>query len=165
MQKSEVIEAIQSERAHLDSLLASMSAEQMCQRVLSGQRSVKDILAHIADWERRCTGWIESGLRGETPERPEQGYEWKDIDALNERIFIENKDRPLHDVQVDSRHAYEQFLGQVQSLSDEDLNDPTRFAWTQGEPLIPYIAANSYEHYREHAEQIHAWLVDETLQA
>src|SRR5438477_8420769 len=123
MQKREVIEAIQSERAHLESLLASMSAEQMCQRVLDGQRSVKDILAHIADWERRCIVWIEAGLHGETPERPEQGYTWKDIDALNERTFLENKDRPLLEVQVDSRRAYEQFLGQVQSLSDEDITD------------------------------------------
>ena len=51
--------------------------------------------------------------------------------------------------------AYEMLLAQVQGLSEADLTEPHRFAWTEGgTTLVTYVAANSYEHYHEHAEQI-----------
>jgi len=53
MDKVNVLEA---ERAKLAGLLATLSAEQMCQRTLENEWSVKDVLAHIAVWERRCVG-------------------------------------------------------------------------------------------------------------
>jgi len=46
-------------------------------------------------------------------------------------------------------------LAQVQGLSEADLTEPHRFAWTEGgTSLVTYVGANSYEHYHEHAEQI-----------
>ena len=65
--KAELLAAIQEERAHLERLLSPLSEEQLCQPVLGGQRSVKDILAHLTAWEQRCISWVEAGLRGETP--------------------------------------------------------------------------------------------------
>jgi hypothetical protein len=85
--KAEVLEAMQTEHTNLESLLTTLSDEQMCLPTLEGQRSIKDVLAHIADWELRCAGWIEAGLRGETPATPETGYTWEDIDRLNEHTF------------------------------------------------------------------------------
>ncbi len=49
----------------------------------------------------------------------------------------------------------------AQTLSEEDLNAPHRFAWTEpwpGYSLIAVIADNSYEHYHDHAQQISRWL-------
>jgi hypothetical protein len=158
--RAEVLEAMQTERANLESLLTTLSDEQMCLPMLEGERSIKDILAHIADWELRCASWIETGLRGETPARPETGYTWDDIDGLNERTFIENQNRPLPEVLAISHQAYQQLLAQVRSLSEEDITNPNRFPWTENEPLATSIAANSYWHYHEHAEQIQASLED-----
>jgi len=155
----QVHEAMRSERANLESLIAPLSYEQLCLPALDGQRSVKDVMAHIAAWERRCVGWIETGLHGEMPSLPEAGYEWEDIDDLNEKTFQENKDRSLQEVLADSHQAYEQLLAQVQALSEADLTEPHRFAWTEsGTSLVPFVAANSYEHYHEHSEQIREWI-------
>ncbi len=165
MEKAQVLEAITSERNHLDSLIAPLSDAQLCQPGLAGGWSVKDVLAHIAAWEKRCLDGIETGLRGGTPIWPEAGYTWQDTDRLNEETFQENKDRSLEDVQTESRKSYEQFLALVERLSDEDLNDPQRFPWTEGESILAFIADNSYNHYREHSEQIRAWLADQTMQA
>jgi len=60
-------------------------------------------------------------------------------------------------VLADSRQAYQQLLAQVHALSEEELTDPQQFSWTAGQSQVPYVAANSYEHYREHAEQIRQW--------
>lgn len=165
MDKAQVLEKMQTERADFEELLAPLSEEQLCQNTLEDGRSIKDILAHLAAWERRCAGWIATGLRGEMPERPEPGATWEDIDRINERTFQENRERSLQDVQQDSRQAYQQLLEQVQALSEEDITNPNRFVWTEGELLTWYIASNSYEHYLEHTEQIRVWLAGETLQA
>lgn len=165
MDKANVLETMQAERAKLDGLLATLSAEQMCQTALEHEWSVKDVLAHIATWERRCVNWIQAGLRGERPDKPEKGYTWEELDTLNEKTFLGNRERTLDDVQADSHLAYQQLLEQVQALSEDDITNPQRFPWTDGRGLIPFIAANSYEHYQEHFEQIHKWLADEMMQA
>ena len=74
MDKTELLAMIQSDRAQFDGLLATLSAEQMCQATLENDWSVKDVLAHIAAWERKCVGWIQAGFRGEKPDKPEAGY-------------------------------------------------------------------------------------------
>lgn len=165
MDKANMLGTMQAERAKLDGLLATLSAEQMCQRALENEWSVKDVLAHIATWERRCADWIQAGLRGERPDKPEKGYTWEELDTLNEKTFLGNRERTLNDVQADARLAYQQLLEQVQALSEDDITNPQRFPWTDGRGLIPFIAANSYEHYQEHFEQIHKWLADEMMQA
>ncbi|MDQ6643973.1 MAG: ClbS/DfsB family four-helix bundle protein [Chloroflexota bacterium] len=165
MDKANVLETMQAERAKLDGLLATLSTEQMCQIALEHEWSVKDVLAHIATWERRCVDWTQAGLRGERPDKPEKGYTWEELDKLNEKTFLGNRERSLDDVQADARLAYQQLLEQVHALSEDDITNPQRFPWTDGRGLVPFIAANSYEHYQEHFEQIHKWLADEMMQA
>ena len=163
MDKAKLQEMIQSDRAQLDELLATLSAEQMCQTTLENQWSVKDVLAHIAAWEKRCVGWIQAGLRREKPDKPEAGYTWEVVDKLNEKTFQENRERPLNDVQAEYRQAHQEMLAQVQALSEDDITNPQRFSWTNGRGLVPYIAANTYEHYQEHIKQIREWLVDKVV--
>src|SRR6266567_4061798 len=83
MDKAKVLETIQTERAQLDGLLAQLSAEQMCQTALENQWSIKDVLAHIATWERRCAGWIQAGLHGERPDKPEK----RSINSIRRRTW------------------------------------------------------------------------------
>jgi hypothetical protein len=141
MDKAKLQEMILSDRAQLDELLATLSAAQMCQTTLENQWSVKDVLAHIAVWEKRCVGWIQAGLRGEKPDKPEAGYTWEVVDKLNEKTFQENRERPLNDVQAAYRQAHQEMLAQVQALSEDDITNPQRFSWTNGRNLVPYIAA------------------------
>lgn len=145
-------------RAEFDALLAQLSDEQMLDTTLDGGRSVKDVLSHIAVWERRCVGWIEISLHGETPERPEPGVTWDKIDDLNERDFLRTRDYTLQEVRDDYRRSYQQLFDLVKSMPEEDFGETHRFSWWEGQPISMVIAANSFEHYREHEEQIRAWL-------
>ena len=163
MDKTGLLEMIQSDRAQLDGMLATLSTEQMRQATLEHDWSIKDVLAHIAAWERRCVGWIQAGFRGEQPDKPEAGYTWEDINKLNEKTFQENRNRSLDDVQSDYRQSYQQILAQVHALSEDEITNPQRFSWTNGRTLVPYIAANTYEHYQEHIKQIREWLVDKVV--
>jgi hypothetical protein len=158
MNKTELLQAIQTGRAELDALLAQLNDEQMSDPALDGGRSVKDVLAHIAVWERRCARWFETTLDGGIPQRPEPGVTWGQIDELNEYDFLRTRDSLLQEVLVDERRFYQQLLDLVKSLPEEDFGENHRFSWWEGEPIGAVIASNSYEHYQEHIEQIEAWL-------
>jgi len=156
--KSEILELMRSERASLENVLEQLNEEQMTRPGLENDWSVKDILAHITDWERRMVGWLEESLRGEVPQRPAPGMTWDDLDSLNEQTYLSNKNRPLSEVLAESRASYQNAVKTVEALGEEDLLDPQRFAWREGDPMWRMVAANTGEHYKEHGQQISDWL-------
>jgi hypothetical protein len=158
MTKIRILELIRSERDALEQILAGLSEEQMTQPEVENDWSVKDILAHITDWEKRMVQWVEQSLRDEVPQRPAPGLTWDDLDGLNEQIYLLNKDRALDQVLTDFHSSYLQSLRTVEALTEEDLIDPQRFAWRAGQPLWIMVAGNTWEHYKEHAEAIKNWL-------
>lgn len=160
MDKTTLLNAIQTERVQFEALLTPLSEAQLCSPTLEGGWSVKDIMAHIAAWELICARWLEEFLQGETPQPSER----LDMQS-NDRIYHEYRDRSLAEVRQLFDSAYRQFLRQVNLLteaySEEDLNAAHRFAWTESWPgysLIAAIADNSYEHYQDHGKQIRRWL-------
>ena len=160
MDKTSMMNMIQTEYAQFESLIAPLSEAQLCKVPFEGEWSIKDIMAHIAVWEQLCTKWLDECARGETPHPSER----VNIQS-NDRIYRENRDRPLAEVQELFHQAHQQFLQQVdllfQTLAEEDINASHRFAWTEawpGSSLIAVIADNSYEHCYDHAQQIRNWL-------
>ena len=156
MDKTTLLNTIQTEYAHLEALIAPLSEAQLSTPGSEGQWSIKDVMAHIAVWEQICARWLEEFLRGETPQPSER----LDIDS-NDRIYRENRDRSLAEVRQLMHSTHEQFLRQVdlltQTYSEEDLNAAHRYAWTESWPgysLIAAIADNFYEHYQDHAQYI-----------
>ncbi|MDQ2715019.1 MAG: ClbS/DfsB family four-helix bundle protein [Chloroflexota bacterium] len=151
LSKAELLERVHRSWAELERSIAQLSDAQLSLPVLSEGWAIKDMLAHLASWERRCTDWIATSLRGETPQRPEPGVTWDDIDQLNERTFLENRQRSSQEIIAASNATHRRFLEQIQFLSEEDLNNPQRFPWTGGEALVWFIGSNSYEHYKDHS--------------
>jgi hypothetical protein len=158
MTKAKILTLIQTERHVLESVLVKLDEEQMTRPGFENNWSVKDIMAHITDWERRMVSWIEESLRGEVPQRPAPGMAWDDLDRLNEQTYELNKGRALSDVLADFHRSHEQVWQAVESMTEEDLVDPQRFAWREGDPMWHMVAANTWEHYREHKEPIENWL-------
>ena len=40
----------------------------------------------------------------------------------------------------------------------DDLFEPDRFDWTEGNPFVTWIINNTYSHYAEHIGDLKAWL-------
>ena len=80
-------------------------------------------------------------------------------DERNAAIFAENRDRPLKDVLAEAEQVYQQLVAGVQTLVDEDLVDPGRFAEMPAD-WAPWqiMADNSYDHYLQHISSVRAWL-------
>ena len=149
MNKNELLANIRRERATLDALVTSLSEAQMIAPELDAGWSVKDVLAHITAWEQLCLKWIREGRRDEGP------FTQESIDAFNQSIFDANKGRALDAIREESKRSYVAIVETVEALADDLDAAP---AWAPGRPLGEIISSNSDEHYREHIEQIEAWL-------
>ncbi len=157
MNKAEFLSSLQAERLEWDRLLVEAGEDRMEQPGVEGEWSLKDIVAHVAWYEREMVELIGA--------RRLAGSElWQlPTHQRNEAIYQANRGRPLAEVLAEGREVYSQFLQGFASLKDEDLVDPARFAdmpedWLPGQVM----AGNSYEHYREHLPAIRAWLAKQT---
>ncbi|MEZ4732974.1 MAG: DinB family protein [Caldilineaceae bacterium] len=153
MTKRELLARMQSTRQELETLLAQLSPDQLMHSKVTGEWTVKDMLAHIAWYQAEEVEFFgETGVAASplwaTPQ-----------EARNELLFAQNRERPLDEILAAFRTAFTRFLVVVEGLTDDELNQPGRFPETSTEKL-PWqaIAVHSYEHDREHIAMIRDWM-------
>jgi uncharacterized protein (TIGR03083 family) len=144
--KDELLAAMVRERAKLDGVLDPLTPAQMVAPGVVGEWSVKDMLAHLAEWEGMALGWYRAGLRGEAPEVPAPGYKWNETPRLNRAIFEKHRERPLDEVVAWFRSSREEMRGVIESLTDEQLFTPGRYAWTRKNTLGTYFVSATSSH-------------------
>jgi hypothetical protein len=160
MPRTKVDLLLEMRKAHNEMLayLETLAPEQRTAPVLDDGWSVKDSLAHIAAWERMTVGWLQESLRGlavkrYTPEfvEPETTGEGNPVmDALNQHLFEQNRERSWDEVLTDFEAAHRNLYALVERMTDNDIFNPARFAWRRGSPALDLLAGNSFDHYREH---------------
>ncbi len=156
MNKAELLEQIRAERQILDAALARVDDDHWTTPELPGHWSIKDLLAHLGWWE----GWIvdlyAALLRGEVPYA--RHLDQKAVDDLNALALAKYRDQSLAEVRRYEEDASRNLLSAVEKAPEEDLFDPHRFAWLEGETLAEWVANNSYGHYDEHLVDVGRWL-------
>jgi hypothetical protein len=141
--KALAIEKLQTERRRLEQNLAKLSQADMIQPGVVGEWSVKDILAHLAEWEQLFLDWYAADQRGETPHPPAPGLTWKpkDLDILNRQIFEKHRGRSLPDVLAEFHNTHERFMTTVQAIPEKDVITKARFAWIGKSALYHWLTA------------------------
>lgn len=174
MDKTDLLARMQAAHVQLEELLSGLTDGQESTPGVYGESSemtVKDVLAHIAAWERMEAGWLRASLLGRpvarftsefeiSPDAQSDGHD-EAMHALNAHIYEENKDRSFDEVLSSYRAAYGDLLSVVHSMSDATLNNPNEFDWWPGEPIWQSIEGNSYSHIEEHVALIHKWLAED----
>jgi len=156
--KAELLNDIQIKRRRLEKTLDSLTEIEMVIPGVVGEWSVKDILAHLTAWEQLFCSWYESGLHGRLPETPPVGMSRTAMDALNQKIFVQNQQKPLSEVFTDFYASYQQILALVQAISEDDLFTIGRYGWTGRLALVDYVVGNTCNHYAWAKTHIHKWL-------
>jgi hypothetical protein len=137
MDKSQLIQTLHTERQGYEALLKAIGPERMTTTGVEGEYSVKDIVAHLATYERWLVGWLEAALAGRLP-----------------------APSAMEDPEVVSRN---QLFYSLKELPDADLDDPARTAWCvvpywkTNLPLWKAILNDSSEHYQQHRPALEAW--------
>jgi hypothetical protein len=154
MDAKQLAALIQATSTELELLVSRLSVAQMNQPGAVGSWSVKDVLAHIAFWERYAADIVRAARCSETPQLDAEDL----TESRNASVVAQYYLTSLGAVIARWHAAREDLLDQIAHLSEADLNDPDRFPWSQGYTLLSRIAANSYKHEREHIEQISSWM-------
>jgi hypothetical protein len=145
--KQELLESIRASRELLEKKFSKLTPEQMVWPGSMDDWSVKDILAHLVDWEQRLINWYQAGLRGEVPHTPAPGMTWRDLPELNRQGYERHKNESLEEVMEQFEASYRQILSLVQGMSEREIFEPGVHEWTGNYPLLTWIAANTSSHY------------------
>jgi hypothetical protein len=139
--KAQIIERLQTERRRLEKNLAHLSREHMVQRGVVGESSIKDILAHLADWEARMPVWMEAARRGDPVETPEPGLTWKELNLLNERIYNAHRNQSLEEVLEYFHTTHARFMEMVEAMPEEEMLAPGRYAFIGSGTVYGWLTA------------------------
>lgn len=153
MDRDELLGRIRDGRVELEDALALFNKHSLTEPLLANGWAVKDIIAHIGFWEQRIANLYQILSAGDVPQDP-IGDE--SLDELNARVFRENQLLPLGIVQINEQAAYQALYKVAETASDEDLFNPQRFAWCEGEPFFNWIVINTYGHYADHIPDLEA---------
>jgi hypothetical protein len=139
--KAQIVKRLHAERRRLEQNLAGLTADEMLLPGAVGPWSVKDVLAHLADWEARMPGWIAAARRGETVETPESGLTWKQVDVVNQRIYERHRDRRLDEVLAYFRETHDEFMAMVEAMPEDEILERGRYVFTGGSAVYDWLTA------------------------
>ncbi len=151
--KDALLKDIRRERDALEQFLAELPPGGMESPGAIADWSVKDVLAHLAEWEQLLLVWYQAGLRGENSPLPASGYTWAQMDDLNQAIFEKYQSWSLEAVMRYARRSYAEVLQAVQGMPESELFTTGRYAWTKQNSLADYVIPCTSEHY--------AWALEE----
>jgi len=130
-------------------LLAAVDGldEGVMTRTFYGDWSIKDILAHIAGWQRTMTGALERMARGEKP-TPE-GVDYSDADAWNAGFVAAMAPQSAPTVVAGLKQSFANYLRAAAALPEDRFGD--------GKTANRLLETSGYGHYREHLPAIEAY--------
>lgn len=145
--KKQLLDSIHQNYDALQKELADLTPEQKTEPGIVGEWSVKDVLAHLTEWQRMTRSWYAAGKRGEDPKTPSEDYTWREIPALNQQIYETYKDAPLDEIERDFLASHDETLTLIETLDDEELFTPKVYKWTKSTTLGSYLTSATTSHY------------------
>ncbi len=145
--KKELFESIRTTRELLEKKFSKLMPKQMVWPGSMDDWSVKDILAHVVDWEQRFIEWYKAGQKGEIPETPAPGFTWRELPKLNQEGFEQHKNDTLEDVLERYEKSYLEILELVKGMKEQEIFETRYYEWTGNSSLLTWIAANTSSHY------------------
>jgi hypothetical protein len=147
LNKTQLLSAIDKEYTALEKFLAPLTPEQLAFAPAPGAWAVKDILAHLYEWQQMFFRWYETGLRGEMPATPAPGYKWSQLPALNRAIYEKYCSLTPQEALCLFRESHQKTVQFIETLPEADLTTPGLHKWMNQNALMAYLNANTAAHY------------------
>jgi hypothetical protein len=127
--------------------VVGLSDAQMLEHGVSGDWSVKDILAHVSWWEEEALKHLPTILQGGRPVRYLVKY--GGIDAFNAQMTELKYGLALSDVRQKLDDTHNRLIEYLQTVPDEQFASGTRF--------LRRLRFDTYAHYPIHTQAIRVW--------
>lgn len=147
LNKTQLLESIQKQYAALEKFLAPLTPEQIAFSPIPGAWAIKDIFAHLYEWQQMFFRWYEVGLRDEIPEVPAPGYKWNQLPALNQSIYEKYRNLTPEKALALFRESHQKTIEFIENLSDTNLATPGLYEWMNNNTLMSYLNSITAAHY------------------
>ena len=151
--KTQLITMLREEFNRWEDLLTGLSEEQITDRTLHSDWTIKDVVAHLWTWQQLSVARMEAALHNTEPEYP--GWPESldpdaedDTDEINQWIYDTNREKPWSTVYQDWKDRFLRLLELAEAVPEKDLMNPERYAWLDGHPLA-LVLLGSYEHHHD----------------
>ncbi len=152
---SELMAAIETERAQLEKALARFSEDQKTKALLKNGWSIKDLMAHISAWEQVGFDIVQPARDGK-PLKAYVSKVFESIDHFNAATFEKNKDKSLGEIEIEFNAAYKNFVALIETLDEDFIASNLPFEGAEDLNVRSVISANTHLHYREHTQTLEA---------
>lgn len=149
----------------VEAVLDRIAEDRMLEPGVVGDWSVRDLLAHVAGYERYVSALIFGELEGRTPtnqdfygrDDPPTPEDDANDDTSNAWVVAHARKQPLKATLDEYRWAHDQMIRAVEACSEADLEDPNRFPSLKGKTLLSILPGQCMGHHREHLPQLRAF--------
>ncbi len=146
LNQAQLLDAAQKQYQKLAAYLSALTPAQKA-AAKAPQESVRDILAHLYEWQQMFFTWYEAGRGGEQPAVPAPGYKWSQMPALNQAIYEKYADLPLDDALAMLGASHVRTMQFIEKLSDSELTAPGLYPWMNQNTLMAYLNSITASHY------------------
>ena len=155
------LETVASFRADMERLLdiVSQLSEEERGRTIYGDWTIKDVLAHIAAWDRALVRGLDELLAGRRP----AFADYREAD-FNAQVVSDSRETPFDAVLAEAKEAHETLTRRITALTDEEWERSSAYRWGN---LTPMTAGSLFDysykgetHYGGHTKEIEAWTAD-----
>jgi uncharacterized protein DUF1706 len=144
--KDDLLRQADDDFGALKRALVGLSDDAMRQQ-WCGVWGVREILAHIAGWQREMIPALERVARGEKP--IPDGVSYEDLDGWNARHVGARRGLTVEGIRAELDASHRDFLAAARAVPE------ARFAPDKTATRV--VDLNGPHHYREHTAQIRAW--------
>ena len=140
-----------TERAGLLWQLMGLDGEALTEAPVLDDWTVKDVLVHIAAWDRWEYQAMKRMVEGEAPDFAAV----QDVDTFNAEVVAAWRERPLDEVLTELEDARTAWVAWMESLPPEVFFQNRRFG--EHDWSFPACVEVQWKHDAEHAAQIAGW--------
>lgn len=147
MDRSQLMEHLNKAWMTFKASYAGLPEAQLLEPGVTGEWSVRDIIAHVTWWEEESLEHLPLILSGGRP--PRYSVKYGGIDAFNALMTERKKALSLAEVLREQSDTHRRLLDYLEMVPEDQLRGETRFRRR--------LRLDTYGHYPKHAKAIRAW--------
>jgi hypothetical protein len=147
MDKQQLLKHLDKQWMGFKESYAGLSDSQMTEPGVTGNWSVKDIIAHVTWWEEEALKHLPLIIKGGKP--PRYSIKYGGINAFNALMTEQKRGLSFSEILKHQDETHCRLIAYVQSVPEEQLTRETR--------ARRRLRLDTYSHYPKHAKAILEW--------
>ena len=143
-------ELLQLSQENFKNLIDFVSVQENPNKEFRGNtmnRNIRDVLGHLHHWHEMFLNWYKTGMQGDKPAIPKEGYTFADTPKLNRKIWESCQNISLDEVLILFQKSFEKVFSIIEKHTDEELFTKKKYKWTGSTSLGSYLISATSSHY------------------